>query len=154
MTLHTLCVTSHSVCMTSHEHFLTSNLYRYDITSSISMTSYPIYMISPILFHERKQLYLASHPLYLISQPLHLVVTPTLSMPSQKLWNSSHLVNLWHQTHPTSHQSQTLFPQSSVFRIPQTLHSWHQISYIWYHIHSLWHLIPYTCYITATIWVT
>ena len=54
MTLHTLCMTSHSVCMTSHEHFLTSNLYRYDITSSISMTSYPIYMISPILFHENK----------------------------------------------------------------------------------------------------
>ena len=52
MTLHTLCMTSHSVCMTSHEHFMTSHWYRYDITSSISMTSYPIYMISPLLFHE------------------------------------------------------------------------------------------------------
>ena len=28
--------------------------YRYDITSSIFMTSYAIYMISPILFHENK----------------------------------------------------------------------------------------------------
>ena len=54
MTLHTLCMTSHSVCMTSHEHFMTSHPYRYDITSSIFMTSYPIHMISPILFHENK----------------------------------------------------------------------------------------------------
>ena len=54
MILHTLCMTSHSVCMTSHEHFMTSHPYRYDITSSIFMTSYPIYIISPILFHENK----------------------------------------------------------------------------------------------------
>ena len=70
MTWHTICMTSHSVCMTSHEHFMTSHPYRY-IWSSIFMTSYPIYMISPILFHERKRLYLGSHPLYLTSQPLH-----------------------------------------------------------------------------------
>ena len=54
MTLHTICMTSHSVCMTSHEHFMTSHLYRDDITSGIFMTSYPIYMISTILFHENK----------------------------------------------------------------------------------------------------
>ena len=54
MTLHTLSMTSHSVCMASHEHFMTPHLYRYDITSSIFMTSYPIYMISPIVFHENK----------------------------------------------------------------------------------------------------
>ena len=54
MTLHTICMTSHSVCMTSHEHFMTSRPYRYDITSSIFMTSYPIYMISPILFLENQ----------------------------------------------------------------------------------------------------
>ena len=54
MTLHTICMTSHSGCMPSHEHFMTSHLYRYDITSSISMTSYPVYIISPLLFHENK----------------------------------------------------------------------------------------------------
>ena len=54
MTLHTQCMTSHSVCMTSHEHFMTSHPYRYDITSIIFMTPYPIYIISPILFHEIK----------------------------------------------------------------------------------------------------
>ena len=51
MTLHTIRMISLSVCMASHVH---SHLYRYDITSSIFMTSYAIYMISPILFHENK----------------------------------------------------------------------------------------------------
>ena len=54
MSLHTICMTSHSVFMTSHEHFMTSHLYSYDITSSTFMTSYPVYMISPIMFHENK----------------------------------------------------------------------------------------------------
>ena len=54
MTLHTKRLTSLSVCMASHVHFLTSHPYRYDITSSIFMTSYEINMMSPIVFHENK----------------------------------------------------------------------------------------------------
>ena len=54
MTLHTICMPSHSVCMTSYEHIMTSHPYSYYITSRIFRTSYPIYMISPILFHENK----------------------------------------------------------------------------------------------------
>ena len=54
MTLNTICMTSYSVCITSHKHFMTSHPYRHDITSSIFMTSYPIYMASPILLHENK----------------------------------------------------------------------------------------------------
>ena len=54
MTLHSMCMTSHSLCMTSHECIMTSHPYKCDITSSIFMTSYPIYMISPIVFHENK----------------------------------------------------------------------------------------------------
>ena len=54
MTLCTIRMTSLSVCMISHEHFMTSHPYNYDITSSIFMTSCPIYMISPILLHENK----------------------------------------------------------------------------------------------------
>ena len=50
----TLCMTLHTICMTSHEHFMTSHPYRYDSNSSIFMISYPIYMISPILFNENK----------------------------------------------------------------------------------------------------
>ena len=41
------CITSYSVCMALHELFKT--LHPYDITPSIFMTSYPIYMVSPIL---------------------------------------------------------------------------------------------------------
>ena len=72
MTLHTICMTSHSVCMTSHEHFMTPHPYSYDITISIFMTSYPIYMISPILFHENKTTIPVISPTVLISQPPHL----------------------------------------------------------------------------------
>ena len=54
MSLHTICMTSHSVFMTSHEYFMTSHPYRYDITCTILMISYPIYMISPIMCHENK----------------------------------------------------------------------------------------------------
>ena len=54
MTLHTICMASLSPCMASHEQFMTSHPYRYDITSSIFMTSYPRYVISSILFHENK----------------------------------------------------------------------------------------------------
>ena len=54
MTLHTTCMTSHSVCMTSLEHFMTSHPHRYDIRTRIFMTSYPIYMVPPILFHENQ----------------------------------------------------------------------------------------------------
>ena len=47
-------MTSHSVWLTSQEHFMTSHPYRYDITFHMFMTSYPIYMVSPILFHENQ----------------------------------------------------------------------------------------------------
>ena len=131
MTLHTICMTSHSVCMTSHEHFMTSHPYRYDITCSIFMTPYPIYMISPILFHENQNEY-TWHLTHWIWHHSHCicVVTPTVIMLPQQLWKSSHLAHVWHHTHPTSHQIQTLWYQSSVFRTSQTLHSWHQISYM------------------------
>ena len=52
MTVHTICMTSHSVCMASQEHFMISHPYRYDITSTIFMTSYPISTLSPYRFHE------------------------------------------------------------------------------------------------------
>ena len=83
MTLHTICMTSHSVCMTSHEHFMTSHLYRYDITSSIFMTSYPIYMISPILFHENK----TTIP---VISPTVLDITATASVWSHPLYQCLH----------------------------------------------------------------
>ena len=83
MTLHTLCMTSHSVCMTSHDHFMTSHLYRYDITYSMSMTSYPIYMISPLLFHENK----TTIP---VIWPTVLDITATASVWSHLLYQCLH----------------------------------------------------------------
>ena len=93
MTLHTICMTSHSVCMASHEHFMTSHSYRYDITSSIFMTSYPIYMISPILFHENKMTVLSISPTV-------FDITTTASVwshpLSQCLHNNYGFLHTWH----------------------------------------------------------
>ena len=72
MTLHSMCMTSYSVCMTSHEYIMKSHLYKYDITSIIFMTSYPIYMISPILFHENKTNIPGISPTVMTVHPLHL----------------------------------------------------------------------------------
>ena len=93
MTLHTICMTSHSVCITSHEHFMTSHPYRYDVTSGIFMTSYPIYMISPILFHENKTAIPGISPTL-------FDITATASVWSQPLYQSLYnnygSLHTWH----------------------------------------------------------
>ena len=93
MTLHTICMTSHSVCMTSREHLMTSHPYRYDITSILFMTSYPIYMIAPILFHENK----TTLPGIL---PTVFDITATASVGSHPLYQCLHnnygSLHTWH----------------------------------------------------------
>ena len=48
----TISVTSYSVCMLSKQLFMTSYPSVYNITPSIFMTSYPIHMLSPYCFHD------------------------------------------------------------------------------------------------------
>ena len=141
--------------MISHEHFMTSHPYKYDIISSIFMTSYPIYILSLILLSWKHSDY-TWHLTHYIWHHSHCicVVTPALLVASQQLCQSSHFSHIWHHTHSTSHRIHTLWQQSSVFMASQTLHSWHLISFIWYQIHGLWHLVPCTCDITATTSVT
>ena len=156
---------THSLCVITH--------YMYDITFSMPDITWTLHDITPIyVWHNIQYIYdiisstydlthtvswkqndYTCHLTHCIWQYCHCIclVTITLSMPSQQLWKSSHLAHVWYHTHPRSHQIQTLWHQSSVFRTLQTLHSWHQIIYTWHHIHSLWHLIPYTCDITATV---
>ena len=97
-----------TACMASHEQFMTSHLYRYDITSSIFMTSYPIYMISPILFHEKKTTLpgicltifditanasVSSHPLY---QCLHNNYGSLHTWPTYDIINTLYQIKLRH----------------------------------------------------------
>ena len=93
MTLHTICMTSHSICMTSHEQFMTSHPYRYDMASSVFMISYPIYMISPILFHENKTTIPGISPTV-------FDITATASVWSHPLYQSLHnnygCLHTWH----------------------------------------------------------
>ena len=83
MTLHTTRMKSLSVCMASHVHFVTSHPYRYDVTSIIFMTSYPIYMISPILFHENNTTILGISPTV-------FDITATVSVWSHPLFQCLH----------------------------------------------------------------
>ena len=106
MTLHTIYMPSQSVFMTSHKQFMTSHPYRYDIKFSIFLISYPIYMISPILFHENKTTIPGISPTV-------FDITATASVWSHPLYqclhNSYGSLHTWHtyHTHPTSHQIQT-----------------------------------------------
>ena len=154
MTLHTIFMTSFSVCMTSHQHFMTSHLYRYDITSSIFMISYPIYMISPILFHENKTTIPGTSPTVFDIKARASVWSNPLYQCLPQNYGSLHT---WH-TYDIIHTLHSIkFRLYDINRqyLGHQKHCIHDISSpIYHHIHGLWHLIHYTCDITATISVT
>ena len=151
MTLHTICITSHSVCRTSHEYFMTSHPYRYDITSSIFMTSYPIYMISPILFHENKTIIsdisptvfditatasVWSHPLYQCLQnnygSLHTWHTYDIIHNLHHIKSSLYDINrqyLGPHKH-CIHDIRSIYDITSRFMTSHPLYLWHHSHYI------------------------
>ena len=120
MTSHTLCMTSHSVCMPSHELFMISHPYRYDITSSIFMMSYPIYMISPLLLSWK-----------------HNECTWNLT---HYIWHHSHCICVAHplyQCHPNNYGSHhTWHTYDIILYITFTLYDIN-IQYLWHHKHCI-----------------
>ena len=156
-----LCVCHYTFYLWHHIPYTWHHMYTLWHHTRIGVTSHPVYLwyhIQYIWSHAYSFMktndytWNLTHCIWRHSYCI-CVVTAALSKPLQQLWESSHLAHVWHHTNPTS-QFQTLWHQFSVFRTLQKLHSWHQISYTWYHSHGLWHLIPYTCDITATIYVT
>ena len=138
--------------MASHELFMTSYPYMYDITPSVFMTSYPIYMVSPILLSWQHNNYTCHLTHYIWHhRDCIYVITPAVSMTSHQVWKSSHLAYIWYHDHSTWHHIHTLWHESSSFMTSQPLHSWHEIFYIWCHFYGPWHLIPYKCDIIATL---
>ena len=129
--MHAISVSTSIILIMSHQ------LYWWDLIHYIWWHHIHYIWYHPYCFIKTKRLYLSSHPLYWYHSHRICVVTPALSMSSQLLWESSHSSHLWHHAHPTSHQIQTLWHPTSLFRTSQTLHSWHQISYIWHHINGL-----------------
>ena len=118
-------------------------LYWWHHTNSIYEISSSIYVkIISIIYNSIITIFVPSQPLYLFLTPTpsmifhplytwHLthniwyhshcicMVTPTLLMPSQKLWKSSHLAPVWYYTHFISHLIHPLWHQSSVFMTSQ-----------------------------------
>ena len=117
---------------------MTSHPYRYDIISSIFMTSYPIYMISPILFHENKT---TIHPI----SPTVFDITATASVWSHLLYQCPHNKYGSLHTWPTYDIINTL--HHIKFRLYDINHQ-----YLGYHKHCI-HDIRYPIYdITSTVY--
>ena len=142
------------------------------------MTSYPIYMISPILLSLQHKDY-TWHFTHYIWHHSHCIIVFTLavSMTSQQVWKSSHLAYVWYYTHFTWNQIDNLWYQCSVFwhknyyiwhcihnisvntstilMISHKLYWWDLIHYIWWHhIHCIQQYIYYICSITITVSVS
>ena len=155
---------------------MTSHPYSYDIKSSIFMTSYPLYMISPILFHENKTTIPAisptvfditatvsvwSHPLcqclhdftpLYLSHYIHCIhyikhpIYDITHMAIQTLYVASDPLYL--TLHPLCHQTQGFtYTTPTLCMTSQTLYMWHHIQYACYHNNCLWHYTP--LYITS-----
>ena len=133
--------------MTSHEHFMTSHPYRYDITSRIFMTSYPIYMASPILFHENKTTIPGISPTV-------FDVTATASVWSHPRYQCLHKsdadLHTWHTydiIHTLHYIKFPLYGINSQFlgNHKQTSHPRFIIShplYLWHHSDYIGNIIP------------
>ena len=142
------------------------------------MTSYPVYMISPILLSWQRKVY-TWHFTHYVWHHSHCisVLTLAVSMTSQQVWKTSHLAYVWHHTHFTWNHIDNLWYQCSVFW-PQNHYIWHPIHVIsvntstilmishqlywwdlihyiwWHHIHCIQQHIHYICSITTTVSVS
>ena len=116
---HTIRVTSYSVYMLSHQLFMTLYPSMYNITHSIVMTSYPICTLSPHCFHDN------TTTIPDIS-PIIFDITATVSVSSQR----------WH-TH--LYRCITVSMTSQVCKSSHLAHVWHHTKSTSHHIHTLWY---------------
>ena len=115
----------------------------YDITPIIFMTSYPIYMISPILlsWQHNNSTWHFTHYIWHQSHCIS-VVTPSVLMTSQQVCKSSHLAYVLHDTHSTWNHIDNLWYQCSVFTTSQPLTLTSYPSYLCHHIHCIDDITP------------
>ena len=154
---HIICITSYSVCMALHELFKTSHPYMYDITPSIFMTSYPIYMVSPILLSWQHNDY-TCHLTHYIWHHRHCICVVNLlyrwhhnkygnhhSWHTYDIMNTQHDItftlydinphHLWHHNHSFHEIRSPIYDIRSRFMASHPL-------YLWHHSHSTWNIKP------------
>ena len=124
---HTLRVASYSVWMLSQQLFMTSYPSTYNITPSIFMASYPIHMLSPYCLHDK------TTTIRDIS-PTIFDITATVSVSSQR----------WH-TH--LYRCITVSMTSQVCKSSHLAHVWHHTQSTSHHIHTFWH--QWSCFMTS-----
>ena len=136
MTSYPLCMTTqhcvwlipHSAYVWHHLHYrwyhinsITPSHSIYDVTSTLGMTSHPLYQ--------------TSHPLYLCHHNLSTVIIPSF---------------VWHHTHYMCDIICTLYNIISTPDVITLLYLWYHSLYIWNNIQYVGPHIHYTCDITAT----
>ena len=119
----TICVTSYALYLTSHPLLMSSHYSAYDSTTSICETT------SSMQGH--------IYPIHVTSQPLICVITPTVL-------TTSHPLFVWHHTlHMCSIFCTIEDITSSLYDI--------KAPFLWHHPHCIWHLIQGISVITSTV---
>ena len=115
-----------SVSVWSHPLYRWYNTHSlYDITSTVYMAQYALYM--------------TSHPWFMTSQHSTHDIT-TLYSWHQSYYISPHTDYIWQHIHCICQLSQIIDHTTQIVcMITQLQYVWHHMNYIWHHIHSLWY---------------
>ena len=116
-------VASFPLCKTSHPHFMTSNHRFYvitatifDILSTVSVSSYPLYW----WYHTNCISEITSAIVHNIISPLFLTKYP-LSMPSQhSVLMSPHSAYVWHPLHCKWHRIHSITKNNAIYDVIST----------------------------------
>ena len=162
-----ICLTSDILCKFSHPQFMTSSHIIYDITCPVFMSSLPRYLTlypqnlcphNPSKYDLWTTVCMTSHPLYIWHLIHHTYrhiqslnshhcsnhITSTAFMISHTLFMVSHT---WQHKSSTCHLTLYIWhyiqcicvikPNVSIVFYPLSL--WHYTLYVWHHIQNAWH---------------
>ena len=133
--------------MTSHPLLLTTHHCFYVMAQTRFMTSYVLYMMSPILCVWLTQLYIWRKTLENWNLFHSYVITPFLLKTSHLQCKISQVAYVCHHLGYTGHDIHT-FWQPLLLKTSHALYWLHHTPYIWHLIYSVWCHIHYVCHIT------
>ena len=120
---------------------------------ALFMTSYVLYMMSPILCVWPPKIYIRLETVNTANSSTLYVITTSMSKTSHLLCKASQAAYVCHYMHYKWHHIHSLWQQPLVFMTSHALYSLHHTHYIWYLIYSLWCHIHYVCYITQWLYL-
>ena len=136
--------------MTSHPLLLTTHHCFYVMAQTRFMTSYVLYMMSPILCVWLTQLYIWRETLENWNLFHSYVITPSLLKTSHLHCKISQVAYVCHHLGYTGYYIHT-FWQPLLLKTSHALHWLHHTPYIWHLIYSVWCHIHYLLHHTMTL---